>query len=249
MKLRKDILDELLTISPLLANMEKINVFTVPPAYFNSLSSTLLDRLEFIDDPINITKVTGPFSVPEGYFNCLATNILNAVKDTEFNTEEKLIELPAHFAGLHKINVFKVPSGYFETLPAILLKKATAFPAKVVSINRPAIFRYAAAAVITGIMGLSVFSIFNNRNQQLTSLYSAQVMAEARNIVNTNSFDKALGAISTADIENYLKQSGQNVHAALVADATEETNLPSQEEYLYNENTLDEFLKSVNLNN
>ena len=74
-------------------------------------------------------------------------------------------------------------------------------------------------------------------------------MQQASRIVQSNSFDKELDALSGKDIEQYLKQSGQNVEAALVASVTDDANLPSQDEYLYDENTLDEFLKTMNLNN
>jgi hypothetical protein len=248
-QLNKEILNELKAISPLLAEMERINVFTVPGGYFNAFASNLADRLEFGEDAGRIAKVATPFAAPEGYFENLSHNIMSAIKADDSGNVNESNEISPVFTELKHKNPFTVPVGYFENLPAVILSKLPK-EAKLVNMRRPAFIRYAVAAVITGILGLSLFTVFDNKkgNETLPQ-YSAQVMQQANQIVQSNSFDKELDALSGKDIEQYLKQSGQNVEAALVASVTDDANLPSQDEYLYNDNTLDELLKTINLNN
>ncbi|MEO6405327.1 MAG: hypothetical protein ABIY51_00610 [Ferruginibacter sp.] len=243
-------MNELEGISPLLAEMERINVFTIPNGYFNTLSSNVLDSLEFSGDPINISKVNSPFSVPEGYFENFSYNILSAIKNSTTEAEKEIKELSPVLAGLRQKPTFSLPKNYFEELSFKIVAKLPA-TARVIKMGRPAFLRYAVAAVVTGLMGLSLFSVFNNRSATTTyaSPYTAQVLQQAKQIEIQNSFESELETLTGADIEQYLKKSGQNVEAALVASTTDDANLPSQEEYLYNANTLDDFLKTMNLNN
>ncbi|MEO7265821.1 MAG: hypothetical protein ABIW38_12965 [Ferruginibacter sp.] len=247
--MNKEILNELKAISPLLAQMERINVFTVPAGYFSAFASDLADKLEFSEDTGKIAKVASPFTAPAGYFESLPHNIMAAIKDSNSSYEDELKDISPLLAGLDRINLFTIPSEYFENLPAKILSKLPK-DGKLVAMRRLPFIRYAVAAVITGLMGLSLFTIFDNKtSNNILPKYSAQVMQQASRIAQSNSFDEELDALSGKDIEQYLKQSGQNVEAALVASVTDETNLPSQEDYLYDENTLDEFLKTMNLNN
>ncbi len=249
MQLNKEILIELKAISPLLAEMEKINVFTVPGGYFSAFASDLADKLEFSEDSGKIAKVASPFTAPTGYFESLPHNIMAAINGAHTSYEDEIKDISPVIAGLNRENLFTIPAEYFENLPGKIQSKLPK-EAKLVTMRRPSFIRYAVAAVITGLMGLSLFTIFDNKaNISIQPQYSAQVMQQASQIVQSNSFDKELDALSGKDIEQYLKQSGQNVEAALVASVTDDANLPSQDDYLYDENTLDEFLKTMNLNN
>ena len=70
-----EILTELKAISPLLAAMEKVNVFIVPDVYFSDLDKRILTTV-FIyrDEKNNFQKV------PEGYFDSLPGRILSKIK-------------------------------------------------------------------------------------------------------------------------------------------------------------------------
>ena len=75
-------------------------------------------------------------------------------------------------------------------------------------------------------------------------------MKQAKTIIATGSFEQELNAVSDNDIEMYLKQNGVDVNAAMVAASTDDVSaLPEQTDYLIDENTLDEFLKTKNLEN
>ncbi|MEO7045517.1 MAG: hypothetical protein ABI091_09455, partial [Ferruginibacter sp.] len=75
-------------------------------------------------------------------------------------------------------------------------------------------------------------------------------MADAKQIIKNNSFDQELNTISDNDIEQYLQKRGLDVNAALVASSTDDnSNLPAPEDYINNDNTLDNYLNNANLNN
>ncbi|NOT92666.1 hypothetical protein [Ferruginibacter sp.] len=120
-----NILNELKELSPLLAVIEKINVFTVPEGYFEMLEEQIL---------MNVKEETGGFlstianqsfrQVPQGYFESLADNILNKIKAQD----DAVTELKVLSPMLHSItnkNVFTVPQGYFESLAGNVLNKIT----------------------------------------------------------------------------------------------------------------------------
>ena len=78
-----EILNELKAISPLLASLEKINVFKVPEGYFNELHLRIADyaRLNHTSAVDNINK-RNLQQVPPGYFDTLSDAILAKVKTT-----------------------------------------------------------------------------------------------------------------------------------------------------------------------
>jgi hypothetical protein len=67
--------------------------------------------------------------------------------------------------------------------------------------------------------------------------------------MSTNSFDKEFSSVSDDAIVSFLESKGQDVEAALVASLTDEKNLPEADDYIINENTLDQVLKTLDLNN
>ena len=246
-----DIYNELQSISPLLAGLDKVNVFSVPGDYFNNfpgmaiakVNETALVNADFILSQ----KILNPLSVPQGYFDNLSNQVLGAIKMNELEDVEELKVIAPALAAITRENVFSVPGGYFDQLAGNIQDQLPK-PAKVISMRRPAFIKYAVAAVITGLMGLSLFSTLNNPDVNV-STYSAQVMDKASSILSNNSFENELQVLDRQDIEQYLKQSGQDVEAALVASVTDDANLPSEDEYLFNQDALDDFLKSLNLNN
>ncbi|MCP9750519.1 hypothetical protein [Ferruginibacter sp. HRS2-29] len=247
----KEISAELLSLSPTLAAIPNTNVFSVPDNYFNELPANVLQLLQ-PDQPLSFSKAATPaMSVPEGYFDGLASSILNKIKSqAEETVVEEISSLSPAIAAIGKRNVFTVPEGYFDGISSEALKNI-APQAKVVQLkanNR--IIRYMAAAVVAGVIGLSIFNLAGNKSQGKVNGYEAELMAEANTILKNKTFDKELNSLSDKDIEQYLTDNGENVDAALVASTVvDDTNLPSAEEYIIDDNTLDNFLKKVNLNN
>jgi hypothetical protein len=289
-----DILIELQLLSPTLAQVPRVNVFSVPEGYFELLSGQLLSLI--YTDNLDRAPLAGS-AVPAGYFENLADAIMARIKK-EYQTEvvietqaisgivaeignKNIYSVPQGYfeglsqaiadkrksrmwseaaeetnhiselvAGIGNTNIFKVPQGYFNELPDQIKSRVTA-SAKVITMkSRFSTFRYAAAAVVTGLIGLSLFLMLNKSGDSTKpTVQTAAVMSEANQIIKTNSFDKEFSSVTDAAIVSFLESKGQDVEAALVASLTDEKNLPDADDYLINENTLDEVLKTLDLNN
>ena len=71
MKHSADIYNELKAISPLLAEHEKTNVFSIPENYFSTLTTEILQRIDGDEHFILPGPETLSLKVPEGYFESL----------------------------------------------------------------------------------------------------------------------------------------------------------------------------------
>jgi hypothetical protein len=116
METRIDILNELKALSPTLAAIEKVNVFTVPAGYFEFLEA---DIMMGIQSEKGLPHSVPIADVPTGYFDTLSDFILSKIKAQE--TESNV--LSAELANLAGKNVYEVPQGYFETLSDSILAK------------------------------------------------------------------------------------------------------------------------------
>lgn len=248
MKNNQDILQELKSISLALIPLQGINVFTVPFNYFQQFNDELLNEIR---EDISLLPFAGinRMEVPAGYFDSLASNILSKIKSLETQSVlEELKELSPALSATGNDNVFSIPTRYFQDLPEIILSRVHK-PAIVVSMRtRSSFVKYAAAAVVSGILGLSLFSVLNNKTNIESSPLTASVVTDAKKIIQSNSFDKTLETISDEEIVGYLKNNGLDVNAALVASATETKELPAADDYIINDNTLNNFLDELNIN-
>ncbi|MEO6612578.1 MAG: hypothetical protein ABIT05_14240 [Chitinophagaceae bacterium] len=170
---RDNILQELNELNSRLANTQPQNVYSVPAGYFDGLADQVLDRIRAIGastaveelghlSPL-LSKLSDkmPYSVPAGYFEQLENNVLGIIRESNDyqNSKEELETISPFLSGLKKQMPYSVPQGYFETVvsgqPA----------AKIVSFTNRKWFRFAAAAMITGLIALAGFLYFNSRNQ------------------------------------------------------------------------------------
>lgn len=249
-------------VSSLVADIGRKNVYRVPESYFEQLAETLLAGIKkdhFSEVQIETHGISSlvadighenVYSVPAGYFEGLSQTIM-AQQENTLNREviAETNGISEMVAGIGNKNVYKVPGGYFSGLEKQISRKLP-IPAKVISMkSRFSAVRYAAAAVITGLVGLSVFFMLNKNNDTTTSGQTAALMTQANQIIQTNSFDKEFSSISDAAIVSFLESKGQDVEAALVASLADDKNLPEADDYLIYENTLDEVLKTLDLNN
>lgn len=234
--------NELKELSPSLAAMEKLNVFTVPKGYFDHLTYDIMAGIEN-EYGLNKNGVTNsPASVPDGYFEALSGTILSKIKALE--TEDASTEIRALSPMLYSIqdeNVFEVPHGYFENLSDEILNKVKP-AAKVVNMERRSrtFFKYAVAAVFTGMMALGVFK-FSDTAKRVTLPDYVTAGLQVKNV------DQELASISDAEIVKFLEESGTDVKAAIVANSIDENELPAQEDYLLDEQALDKYLNSINV--
>lgn len=171
---KENILQELNELKSTLATVTPQNVYTVPVGYFDGLAAEALSRikameaknaieeLRYLSPLLSTISRQMPNAVPAGYFEGLAEKLMEMVRESNDHqtAKEELETLSPLLSGLKKTMPYSVPQGYFESLAEKRNKPA----AKVVSITHRSWFRYAAAAVITGIVVLAGFIYFNSRN-------------------------------------------------------------------------------------
>jgi hypothetical protein len=239
---RATILTELEMISSLLASVPFVNVYKVDTDYFDGLRAELQARIT----ADSFTSESNNMQIPTGYFDTLSTNVLQKIKAIEHNEViQELESISSLVASIGNENVYQVPQGYFEQ---IQFKNTN--EAKVVKLNPlRKIFKYAAAAVIVGLLGIGVFKFIDNNNVKPDAA-SIAVFNEANKIIKEGSFEKELENIPDKDLEKYLSDNGVDVAAGLVASTIDdESKLPEVDDYLFDDNTLNEFLKNNNINN
>ena len=247
MNKREDILAELNGISPFVATIPIVNVFTVDATYFTILPKIIMAKIN-VATAFNSSK---NLLVPDGYFESLSGNIIKKIRSLENEVTAELKEISPFISGIENKETYTVPAGYFKEL---LFLNRLQEPAKIIAINKPgSFFKYVAAAVITGLLGLSIVNIVDRNDTQNNIKTSAETITGTTqpNTVSMNgSFDDALQNISDNEIEQYLQKSGQDVNAALVASSTEDVDkLPEATDYLMDENVLENYLKENHLNN
>jgi hypothetical protein len=217
--------EELLTISEVVANIPKCNVFEVPEGYFNHAQSEVL--IKCIESPV--------FETPENYFNQLPETILDKIKNEDSPEQENLI-----LSNPIKQTPYEVPSAYFETLPENILQ-AVKTPAKVVSISKNHIWIKLVAAVIVGLIGFTIIINLPKKQDEGISL----IEKEAKKIILNNSFESEFEQINDKEIENYLEENGHDINAALVASLNEDEINLDNDDLLYDEEAVDNYLSSL----
>jgi hypothetical protein len=237
---KETILSELNAISPLVASVPRVNVYRVDENYFDGIRAELQARII----ASNFISPQNNSDVPDGYFENLPISILAKIKAQENNAVfAEIEELSPSIASIGNRNVYTVPQGYFEQL--VMPKTTTG---KVVKMEGRSIFKYAAAAVIVGLLGFGAVKFIANTK---VNNETRDIVKEANKILETNSFDATLARVSDKDIEKYLLQNGEDVNAVLVAASIDDDNttLPEADEYFMDDKTLDNFLNDNNLKN
>jgi hypothetical protein len=218
MKHRQEIVDELHVIAPSLVAYQGINIYTAPTNYFEYLPTQVMEQISMEN-----------YTVPAGYFEALPNIILQKIKQ-----ENELASIAPTLAALPKVNVYTVPKGYFETF-TVQRRKTNI---KVISL-----FKYAAAAVVVGLLGLFVVTKMQNSKLQGEGLAN---MGQAAVILKTSSVDAEINKLNPTEVEQYLMQTGTDIEAGLVAinafeDKAEEQNANDE---LFDDETLNSLLES-----
>ncbi len=195
---KKDMIsDELMEITPVLATINRQNIYSVPRSYFENLAKNISEKAinEFVI--INaLQQNKPPFSIPTDYFEGLSSQILNKINNeitSDNEIKKELNEVAPLLNTIDKKMVYNIPINYFEHLEIIIpVEKSTA---KVVSINKfSRALRYAAAAVITAIVGFSTYFLTNNDS----SIINTQTNIAVVNIT------EAVDQLSENEIVDYL---------------------------------------------
>lgn len=261
-----DILNELEALSTMVAGIGRANVFMVPDGYFEAVPDTILasvtnnkaaggevpdgyfdnlshnilskiegtvaNELQAISPFIAGLKKVTPYEVPENYFEDVAGTISSQVAAEQ---------VPLVLHHINKRQPFEVPVGYFEQLADVVLDKAKGQTgAKVIAMPKRsnAIWKYAAAAVFTGVMALGVY--------KYTGTGSGNSIPVA---ITETQLSETLQTVAEEDIIKYLENNGTQEDLAALTSGIDEADLPDQEEYFADDATLDKFLENIELKN
>ena len=187
MATRKDILNELESISPAVAKITFVNPYQVPQGYFDGFADQVMlkikaenvsakEELENLSPLLSSLSKKLPFEAPEGYFSELSEHAVAGVKAIEFVNVE-LENLSPTMNSLRSANVYEVPSGYFDSLADNVLKNIRERKsAKVVSMSfGKKVMRYAVAAVFTGLIALGGWLYFSQSKTTSIAAIETQV--------------------------------------------------------------------------
>lgn len=241
MKISEQILNELKEVSPMLAAMERINPFAVPEAYFSGLSERLLINAKIYAEQADTSIHSNNLRVPDGYFDNLSSQVLNKIKSTEIGVEEFSL-----LSSLKGKNTYSVPEGYFDTLSSQVMNKIAYKPAKVISIK--SWMKYAAAAVIAGVMTFTGFQIYNGNiiNQQVAFNTHLPAYIESSFQYKTpEQVNEGIASLTDDQIIKYLEKHGSIIDNDLLIKDVNADELPATMDYLNDENTLGEYLDKI----
>ena len=201
--------------SPILEKAKQ-NPFNVPSGYFENLADSILERIKAIEigSPKDEIQALSPllgkldnknlYHVPAGYFDELAGNVTDGAKAIEL-VNEALENLSPLMNSLKQKNVYEVPTGYFESLPSEVLTKAKQQqPSKVIAISfSRKIMRYAAAAVVAGVIVTSGWLYFKDPivNPVKEVVVTKPVTNDAKPIIS----DKEIKTISDEELLRFIE--------------------------------------------
>lgn len=204
---RNNILQELKELESSLAALASQNIYAVPEGYFEGLSKQVLNRikameagsaaeeLSFLSTMLRDSSRQMPYSVPSGYFEHLDQSVMQSIRESsDYQTaDEELQTLSPLLSGLKKEMPFSLPEGYFENIASPIKTEESKPETKIISLTSRKWFRYAAAAIVAGVIATIGFMSLNTGKKV---------------DVNTNSqawVKKGVKKVSTEKIEEFIQ--------------------------------------------
>ena len=193
---------ELTELNSSLAFSKLPEVYSVPEGYFENFAQSVLQKieqnnvsaseeLETLSPLLAGLSRQMPYTVPQGYFSEISSQIPGI-------TSEEV--LPEILVKVGKSMPYAVPADYFESLPSKILAKITPVKqsAKVISFGTPRWMRYAAAAMMAGVITISSIFFFRSKNTD-PSVHSEEWVAKKLKNVSNQELEEF---INTADISD-----------------------------------------------
>ncbi len=225
MSMNENIREELRPLTPILAEISRSNVFSIPINYFQGLEENIMLTIK---EELTTTSLPNaspiPFRVPEGYFDDLPNIIINKLNKSDYRQNEVFEELATIaplLSSLNKEMMYKVPQNYFDTL---IIKIAEAPKKEGVLETLPLLskmFRYAVAAAIIGIVVLGTYIFTGNKKgenvptiatttsnipvevNKLSEKEIADYLDNSTLVFDVNSINQ--GAIEEINVRDYIK--------------------------------------------
>jgi hypothetical protein len=218
------ILSELQAISPSVANLPKTNPFSVPLDYFETNISNLINHIKekHVNDENNslnlissIEKNNPVFELPNDYFETFENKLMNKIRTAQ-SIDDEFSEIAPGLISLRTNNPFTVPKDYFDStvigVPSTKNKLAKVFQMK-------KMLRYAAAACIIGLIGLSY--LLMKLDHSVTSVASSSNNQQSEEL-SLNDMAVYLEQMDSIDNDNDAAFSDEN-ESNLLVDLDKET--------------------------
>jgi hypothetical protein len=175
----KDIIQELSDLGSSLVSATPQNTYSVPEGYFEGFATEVLSLVKANEFLSALPKET-PYQVPVGYFNGLEERMMEVIRNhADYQTsKEELESISSLLSSLDKRPVYSVPQGYFENFRVEEKKTET----KVVSMTSRKWLRYAAAAIVTGVIVLAGLMVYNNNHKDGAGRTLAKFEKEVKKI-------------------------------------------------------------------
>lgn len=247
MKSSTEILNELKAISPVLAEIEKVNVFSVPEGYFIGLDEKIATTVFLQQD-----KKAEFQKIPEGYFDSLSSRILSKIKEEEESAEEEIKSISPALHYLKEENVFNVPEGYFDNLSSRILRNIKGEETKIVSFNSARKWwKYAAAAIVAGIITIFSYQLFipppSNNSVITASSGMPEYIQMASQYKTAIEINQGIASLSDEEIAKYLEKSTTILDDEALIKNTDTKELPTLDDYLLDDNALNNYLQKINV--
>jgi hypothetical protein len=202
----KDIIQELNNLGSSLADAEPQNIYSIPDGYFDGFADQVLNLIKVNESLTWLSSLpkNTPYQVRNEYFIGLEERVIQAIRNhPDYQTsKEEMESLSPLLSSLNKRPVYSVPEGYFENFKIEDEEKEV--KTKVVSVSRK-LYRYAAAAIIVGVVALGAILILNNRGNKINPNSNPQAWV-AKNLKKVSS-EEINEFVKLADEESTLKGS------------------------------------------
>lgn len=182
----------------------------------NEITKELLE----ISPELARLTATNPYRVPAGYFDTLAENILQRMKlreggsvPDEVSAKDEIAALSPLLGGLKKATPYSLPEGYFEQLvPKIPAATEQQKGGKVISMSAKRLFKYAAAAVVAGLITIAGWMYLTG-----PAVKTDQIAFNSDSAVENVALEEQMMNISDGEIEDFLQ--GSSVQSMVIVTA------------------------------
>lgn len=217
MKRNEEIMQELSSISPLVADIPIRSTLSVPDDYFDVVSSQTL---------LLIAGRSNTFTIPENYFNDLPLQIVQ--KSASFTGQQ----MP-----------YQLPDNYFDTVGVQIMDKLKQEQKDRTIIRL--FTRWSIAAALTGLLGWGLISIYQSsfqENRLPAELAEAHKIMQQQSFEKELDL---LDETTVVNYLNQTGHDLESALVASFTD--EYNNLPNAEDYMLDESTLNNYLDKANI--
>jgi len=214
--------EELKANTPILASLQKLDVYTVPNGYFEHLATDI--RVSINREIPFAASNSDIFQIPPGYFETFSDIVISKIGTKENETFAELEHIAPFLNSISKKNVYSIPYHYFENFTVTDTKKSTA---KLISFsNTRKWISYAAAAIIAGILVSGGFlynyhdspsyiikEIKKVSDEELNSYVKDHVVSLGDDVMemrgDATHVQESLKLSSDAELEQYLNENNE----------------------------------------